>query len=194
MATTSEDPWILIRQLLHRFQQVGDLADLRQAIAVLEALVRSTEVWDDRARQTSLLRVALSYQIDHLAELSDLEETISKHRGAINLTPNGHPDKPIGLIILGNSFRARFGRLGDLSDLGEAIPMYRDAVDLARHDHPDKPDHFTNLGNFFSTRFDLLGELSDLEGAISSHKNAVDLTPHGHPDKPGRLNTLGISF
>ena len=75
--------------------------------------------------------MVLSYQFDHLGELGDLEEAILRHRDAVGLTPNSHPDKLTGLIILGNSFKTRFERIGELSDLEEAISMYRDAVDLA---------------------------------------------------------------
>jgi tetratricopeptide (TPR) repeat protein len=191
---TDEDPWFLSVQLLERFERFGDVADLQQAITLLEELVRSTSVWDDQHRGgLGNLGVALSYRFERLGELRDLEDAISSHRDAVNLTPHGHPDKPGCLGNLGNSLVARFERLGELSDIDDAISSHRDAVDLTPHGHPNRPGHLNRLGSSFRVRFERLGELSDLEEAISTLRDAVDLTPHGHPDKPGHLNNLGNS-
>jgi hypothetical protein len=35
-----------------------------------------------------------SARFERLGELSDLEDAISRHRDAVDLTPHGHPDKP----------------------------------------------------------------------------------------------------
>jgi tetratricopeptide (TPR) repeat protein len=192
---TDEDLWIFSGQLLHRFKRFGDIADLQQAITLMEEIIKSTSAWDDRYHKgLSNLGMALLYRFERLGELSDLEDAIARQRDAVDLTPLGHPDKPACLNNLGNSFRARFKRLGELSDLEDAILRQRDAVDLTPHGHPDKPGHLNNLGNSFVTRFERLGELSDLEEAILKQRDAVDLTPHGHPDKPGHLNNLGNSF
>ncbi|KAF8555036.1 TPR-like protein [Imleria badia] len=130
-------------------------------------------------------------RFERLGELSDLEDAISRYRGAADLTPHGHPDE-LGLLNnLSRAFLARFERLGELSDLEDAILRQRDTVDLTPHGHPDKPERLNNLGNVFLSRFRHLGEISDLEDAILRYRDAVDITPHGHPDRPGRLNNLG---
>ncbi|KAI9573121.1 TPR-like protein [Boletus coccyginus] len=190
-----EERWSLSAQLVHRFQQFGHLADLQQAITLLEELVRSTSTSDDRYSEAlGGLGLALSYRFDHVEELSDLEEALSRQRNAVDLTPQGHPLKPRLLQSLGSSFMTRFERLGELSDLENAISNQRDAVNLTPHGHPDKPRLLNNLGNSFITRFQRLGELSDLEEAILRYRDAVDLIPHGHPQKPAHLNSLGSSF
>ncbi|KAF8433240.1 CHAT domain-containing protein [Boletus edulis BED1] len=190
-----EDPWSSSVQLLKRFQRHGDLADLQRAITLLQQLVRSVSVWDDRYRVgLGSLGVALELRFEHLGELRDLEDAISTLRDAVHLTPDGHPDKPCYLNNLGLSFITRFERLGELRDLEDAISTHRDGVHLTPDGHPDKPGRLNNLGNSFGARFLRLGELRDLEDAISTHRDAVHLTPDGHPDKPGRLNNLGNSF
>ena len=63
-----------------------------------------------------------------VGELSDLEEVISVHRNTVDLTPDGHPNKPAGLATLGHSLQARFWRLGEPSDLEQAILMYSHAA------------------------------------------------------------------
>jgi hypothetical protein len=175
---TDEDPWIFSVQLLHRFKRFGDIADLQQAITLMEEIIKSTSAWDDRHHGgLANLAVALSYRFKRLGELSDVEEASSRHRDAVDLTPHGHPYKPCRLSNLGNSFLTRFERLGELSDLEEAILRHRDAVDLTPHGHPDKPAHLNNLGNSFLTRFERLGELSDLEEAISKFRGMLLTSP-----------------
>ncbi|KAF8121610.1 TPR-like protein [Boletus edulis] len=190
-----EDPWSSSVPLLKRFERYGDLADLQRAMTLLQKLVRSVSIWDDRyCAVLGNLGVALLLRFKHIGELRDLEDAISTHRDAVHLTPDGHPDKPSGLNNLGNSFMTRFERLGELRDLEDAISTHRDAVHLTPDGHPDKPSRLNNLGLSFITRFKRLGELRDLEDAISTHRDAVHLTPDGHPDKPSRLNNLGLSF
>ncbi|KAF8129600.1 TPR-like protein [Boletus edulis] len=190
-----EDPWSSSVALLKRFERYGDLADLQRAITLLQKLVRSVSIWDDRyCAVLGNLGVALLLRFKHIGELSDLEEGISTLRDAVHLTPDGHPDKPGSLNNLGNSFITRFLRLGELRDLEDAISTHRDAVHLTLDGHPDKPTCLDNLGLSFRARFDRLGELRDLEDAISTHRDAVHLTPDGHPHKPTRLNNLGNSF
>ncbi|KAG6373736.1 hypothetical protein JVT61DRAFT_5876 [Boletus reticuloceps] len=192
---TDEDLRILSSQLLGRFGRSGDLADLQQAIAVEEKLVRSTPVWDDRYRTGLVnLGLALLYRFKRLGELSDLEDAISRMKHAVDLTPNGHPDKQVLVTNLGTCFSNRFLRLEEQRDLEDAISMHRDAVELTPHGHYYKYGFLGNLGNCFRARFVRLGELSDLEDAISRYRDAADLIPRGHPDKPHCLSNLGRSF
>ncbi|KAI9574317.1 CHAT domain-containing protein [Boletus coccyginus] len=195
VGSTDGDPCISSVQLLHRFEQFGDLIDLQQAITVLEELVRCISIWDCRFTAVrGNLGKALLYRFNRIGELSDLEDAISLQRDAVELTPHGHPDKPARLNNLGNSFLTRFQRVGEPSDLEDAISLQRDAVELTPYGHPDKLRHLSNLGSSFLIRFERVGELSDLGDAISTQRDAVELTPHGHPDKPACLNNLGNSF
>ncbi|KAI9569442.1 CHAT domain-containing protein [Boletus coccyginus] len=189
---TDEDPRILSARLVHRFERSGDLADLQQAIAVLEESVGSTSVPDDRySGLLAKLGMALWDRFNQFKELSDLEDAISRLRNAVDLTPHGHPHKPSLFNNLGNCFFTRFHCLEEPSDIEDAISTFSSAVDLTPHGHPDKPGCLNNLSNSFFARFKRLGELRDLDYAISTLRDAVDLTPHGHSHKPVRLSYLG---
>ena len=133
-------------------------------------------------------------RFEHFGQLNDLEDAISRLRQAVDLTPDGNPDKPRYLNNLGNSLVTRFERLGQLDDLEDGILREREAVDRTPDGHPVKPSRLYNLGNSFLTRFLRLGQLNDLEDAISRLRQAVDLTPDGHPNKPTILNGLGNCF
>ncbi|KAF8555898.1 hypothetical protein OG21DRAFT_784229 [Imleria badia] len=133
-------------------------------------------------------------RFERLGELSDLEDAISRHKAAVDFTPESHPYKPTCLNNLGNVFLTRFERLGELNDLEDAISRHRDAVDLAPHSHPREPGHLNNLGSALLVRFRCLGEGTDLDDAIGRHMNAVDLIPDGHPNKPSYIHDLGTTF
>ncbi|KAJ7856782.1 CHAT domain-containing protein [Mycena leptocephala] len=113
---------------------------------------------------------------------------------AVQLTPDGHPEKPSRLNNLGNSLSRRFERLGDLSDINKSVLMSEDAVQLTPDGHPDKASLLNNLGTSLLGRFEWLGDLSDINKSVLMSEDAVQLTPDGHPDKPSRLSNLGNSL
>ncbi|KAJ6599666.1 CHAT domain-containing protein [Mycena sp. CBHHK59/15] len=113
---------------------------------------------------------------------------------AVQLTPDGHPDKPSRLNNLGGSLFRRFERLGELDDLNQSLSRFEAAVALTPDGHPDKPGWLNNLGNSLLSRFEHLGDLNDLDQSILREEAAVALTPDGHPDSPSRLSNLGNSL
>ncbi|KAG9123362.1 hypothetical protein FRC07_015045 [Ceratobasidium sp. 392] len=126
-------------------------------------------------------------------DLADIDKAIKCQLRAVELTPNGHPDKPGGLSNLGNSWQSRFQRLGNLADLDEAIKCTSRAVELTP-DGPAKSGHLSNLGSSWKSRFKRLGDLTDLDKAIECVLQAVELIPDGHPHKPACMGTLANSW
>ena len=175
-----------------RFQQLGSLPDLEEAISNLSLAVNLTD--DGHLRKPAFLSnlgLAQQTRFKHLGNLSDLENAIWNEAKAVDLTDDGHPDKPTYLSNLGNAQQTRCNRLGNLFDLENAILNNVKAVDLTDDGHPDKPMYFASLGIAQETHFNRLGNLTDLENAISNNAKAVDLTDDGHPDKPMYFSNLG---
>ncbi|KAF8205151.1 CHAT domain-containing protein [Mycena galopus ATCC 62051] len=114
--------------------------------------------------------------------------------GAVELTPDGCPNKPYLLNNLGNSLFHRFERFADLNDINRAVLMCEDAVQLTPNGHPDKPFRLNNLGNSLLGRFERLGDISDINKSVSMFEDAVQLTPDDHSEKPSLLNSLGNSL
>ncbi|KZV59330.1 hypothetical protein PENSPDRAFT_595676 [Peniophora sp. CONT] len=138
------------------------------------------------------LGIASRMRFERVGEPGDLEAAISVLRSAVELTPDGHPEKPYRMNNLVCALLRRFERIGDLGDLEASITVQRRAVELTPDGHPDKPAQMYNLGSTLQRRFERrVGELADLEAAISVNRNSVELTPDGHPRKPGRMNNLG---
>jgi len=63
----------------------------------------------------------------------------------MDLTPDGHPNKPGHLSNLGIALERRFYRLGSLTDLDNAISNQK-AVDLTPDGHLGKADYLYKLG------------------------------------------------
>ncbi|KAF8552978.1 hypothetical protein OG21DRAFT_1498014 [Imleria badia] len=145
------------------------------------------------------LGMALLNRFNHLGELSDLEQAVSRLSDTVDLTlqadaPLGSRDLEQAIATLRLLLISPPMHLGDLNDPEELIPKYRDAVDLAPEGHSGKPLYMDSLGTAFKALFKLLEDFDDLEQAISTHRNVVDLTPDAHPDKPDRVNNLGAAF
>jgi hypothetical protein len=92
---------------------------------------------------------------------------------AVQLTPDGHPDKSAMLNNLGNSLLHHFKRLGDLGDMKMSVLMKEHAVKLTPDGHPNKPSMLNNLGNSHLICFERLGIHEDLEAAISDFSSSA---------------------
>ncbi|KAI0028246.1 CHAT domain-containing protein [Vararia minispora EC-137] len=136
----------------------------------------------------------LGDRIKELKKPEDPGQALVAERQAVDRLPENHPDMPLRLNKLGNSFFTRFKQLGELSDLEEALAADLREVELTPDNHPDKPTALSNLGVSLYWRFERLGELPDLEQALTATHQAVKLTPDDHPDKSRRLSNLGASL
>ncbi|KAH8822467.1 TPR-like protein [Flagelloscypha sp. PMI_526] len=126
-------------------------------------------------------------------QVADLDTALEKLGQAVDLAPDGHPDKPMYLNNCGISHHTRFRRCGEVIDIDKAIKFMHQAVELTHDGHPDKPMSLNNHGMSHMRRFERIGEITDIDKAIESQRQAVDLSPDGHPNKPGYLNSLGMS-
>jgi hypothetical protein len=70
-------------------------------------------------------------RFEHFGDLADGDRTISIHEQAVNLTPDGHDDKPCYLSDLGKSLSRRFEHSGDLADCDRAILVQEQAVSIS---------------------------------------------------------------
>ncbi|KAF7358269.1 hypothetical protein MVEN_00876000 [Mycena venus] len=177
--------------LMQSYKGSGTVDDLNQAVCAYNDAVQ-----DDSGHVIYLadLGTSLLCRFGRLGGLEDINKSGKMLEDAVQLTPDGHPDKSSRLNNLGNSLAHRFERLGDLSDINKSVLLFEDAVQLTPDGHPAKPSLLNNLGNSLFRRFERLGDLSDINKSVLMFEDAVQLTPNGHPDKPGWLNNLGNSL
>jgi len=178
-----------------RFECLGDVSDLTEAISIKQRAVQLTpSIHPDMPMRLNNLGMSFQSRFEHTGDISDLTEAISTKQRAVQLTPSGHPNMPICLSNLGISFQSRFGCTGNVPDLVEAVSMLQQAVQLTPDGHPGMSVRLNNLGAAFQIRFEYTGDVSDLTEAISIQHRAVQLAPNGHPDRPIRLHNLGMSL
>jgi tetratricopeptide (TPR) repeat protein len=82
-------------------------------------------------------------------KLNDLETSVKHFKAALDLTPEGHPDRAGRLQSLAASFTDRFRRLGDLKDLEAAFQTNQEAVELTPFGHPDRAAQLQSLATSF---------------------------------------------
>jgi hypothetical protein len=183
------DFWAALQE---RFNRIGELADLDEAITVTRELVAAAPAGHpDRPAYLSDLGAALQARFAHTGALTDLDDAISVVRDAVAASPAGHPGHAMCLSNLGNALVARFARIGEPADLDEAVAAGREAVAASPAGHPDRPAYLSNLGNALRTRFARTGELADLDEAITVTRDAVAVRPGDHPSRHAGLSNLG---
>jgi hypothetical protein len=102
--------------------------------------------------------------------LTNLEDSISNLKQAVEFTEDGHPEKPMLLSNLAVSQMRCHERLGGLADIEDSISNLQQAVQLVEDGYPDKPKFLNNLGLSQQLRFVRLGELVDIQDSISNWK------------------------
>lgn len=120
--------------------------------------------------------------------MEDIDEAVSFHTRAVELTADGHYSKAYQFHNLGNSLLARHQRAGQTKDIEDAISAHRRAIDLTGDGHNSKPSLLRALGGSLVVRFERSGQLEDIEAAISALRDAVEATPDDHADKRFQLN------
>jgi CHAT domain-containing protein len=133
-------------------------------------------------------------QFEQRGEISDLEEALTLERNALELLPQGHPDRARSLDNLARYLHARFHQLRTLSDLEEALALQRNVLEVLLQGHPDRAHSLGNLASSLHTRFQQLRMLSDLEEALALERNILEVLPQGHPDRAHSLGNLASSL
>jgi tetratricopeptide (TPR) repeat protein len=101
--------------LVKRFQQLGRIDDLEEAIAHFhDALALHPPGHQDHSASLNNLGNAISTRFQQLGQMEDLEEAIKYHRRALALRSPGHPGHSTSLKNLANTISARFEQLGQM--------------------------------------------------------------------------------
>jgi hypothetical protein len=101
--------------LLTRFERLGELSDLEEAILRHRDTVDLTpDGHPDKLCRLNDLGNFFFTHFERLGELSDLEEAIPRYRYSADHVSHGYPDKHSYLNNVGISSEARFHRLREL--------------------------------------------------------------------------------
>ncbi|VDC07775.1 unnamed protein product [Peniophora sp. CBMAI 1063] len=174
------------------YEQTWDVDQLKTAITLYQQAVN--EAPEPDAYLLGELGRCLGLYHRARGNLDDLQRAIAAEQSALQLVPDGHPDRSLRLNNLSVSLRRRYGSLGATKDLASAIEMQLRSVELTPDDDPDLSTCLDNLGYLQNLRFQRFGALEDLESSISHRQRANELTSDVHPGKATRLNNLAQSL
>ncbi len=181
-----------------RYRRTSDLAALDEAVAAWERVLGHEEFSAADARfRLAVLNDAAGTRLRRywaIGNLADLDAAIAAAQQAVDLTPDGSPDRAGRLNNLGTGLRARYARTGSAADLDAAITAAQQAVALTPDGSPDRAMYLNNLGNRLSEGYARTGSAADLDAAIAAAQQAVDLTPDGSPNRAMYLNNLGTGL
>ncbi|MCX5238980.1 tetratricopeptide repeat protein [Streptomyces prunicolor] len=178
-----------------RFEQIGAMTDLEEAIVILQEAVEASPTDDPKlASRLSNFANALRSRYERTGVLADLEEAVQVGRLAVEAAPADHPDRCAVRTNLAITLRLRYERTGVLADLEEAVQVGRLAVEAAPADHPDLAGLLANLAGILQIRFDRTGLLADLEEAVGLEQLTVTVARTDHPDWAAFASNLGTGL
>ncbi|KAI6111122.1 hypothetical protein F5141DRAFT_1274483 [Pisolithus sp. B1] len=130
---------------------------------------------------------AITYDDQGVA--TDLEAVTFAH-AALELCPQGHPNRGASLDTLASALWRRFNQRAAIYDLDEALKLHRAASELHPSGHPDRSSSLHGLALCFSSRYDNQGVVADLEEAVKFGRAALEFCPPGHPSRDVSLYNL----
>ncbi|KAF8747632.1 TPR-like protein [Rhizoctonia solani] len=126
-------------------------------------------------------------------EVDEIDKDIELLSRVLSIKPDGHADRALLLIRLGNSYDKRFDVLGQLNDLHKTIEYRNVARTLISNDSTDLPELLIDLTISLCQRFERIGKTEDLDQAVIYGSTAITLTPENHPSLTNRLINLGAA-
>ncbi|RPA89051.1 hypothetical protein L873DRAFT_1796342 [Choiromyces venosus 120613-1] len=180
-------------RLSRRFDRMGDVEDLQQAIKYGEdALAATPHDHPNRAIWCSNIGLYLLQRFERMGDVEDLQQAIKYGRDALAATPHDDSGRAALCGNVGLWLSKRFGRMGDVEDLQQAIKYGEDALAATSHDHPHRALWCNNVGLFLWERFGRMGDVEDLQQAIKYGEDALAATSHDHPHRALWCNNVGL--
>nr|WP_157527929.1 CHAT domain-containing protein [Kibdelosporangium sp. MJ126-NF4]CEL16668.1 hypothetical protein [Kibdelosporangium sp. MJ126-NF4]CTQ88980.1 hypothetical protein [Kibdelosporangium sp. MJ126-NF4] len=151
--------------LLSRYSEVGDPADLNDAISLIRSAAGAART--NRPGMLAELTGALRTRFERTGALADLDEAIATGWEAVATTSANHTH----LSTLAQALLRRHGRTGSPADLDQALTLAREAhavVPLT-----ERTIVSNVVGQVLITRYRRSGSAGDLDGAISAFRGAA---------------------
>ncbi|MEU1462563.1 CHAT domain-containing protein [Streptomyces sp. NPDC005727] len=182
-----------------RHRRIGDIDDLRRALAACRRSVDVTPVDDalwERCASNLVLLLGRWFRLAGSAgtpsgEIAHLDEGIALARAVIDCVPAvpaAHPERCRLLSVVGVALRNRFLRSGSAADLDEAVAVSRQALDTTPPGHESLSLHSANLSEALRMRFERRRTATDLTEAILVVEQGIE---RGSGDDPERGQVLG---
>jgi tetratricopeptide (TPR) repeat protein len=174
---------------------MDDRGDLDRAItAMREALALTSRTHHAYAAQAEALGSMLWTRIERYGVATDLDESITYYRAAVDHAQLGdEDDRPMRLIYLSTALRERGRRTLNLQEMDEAIDLSLRAV-KAIVEPGNKAMALSDLGHTYVMRHEVSGELADLNAAVEHGDRSVAICPDGHRLQKVILSHAGSNY
>jgi len=182
--------------LVLRAQHTGRVADIDEAVRVLEEALRAARTPGEKAALQNALGNALRHRSVVTGAPADLDT-------ALGLTGSGTaPGEAAGgapssfLVAPAAALYNRYLRdpQANGGDLDEALRLLQRAEAELPPGHPDRPAALNHLGLVRVARHQRSGSAEELNRAVAAHREAVAGTPDGHGLLGTRLLNLGAAL
>jgi len=200
--------------LVSRYEQTGELEDLREArnrlneIPAPPNLPPSPNILKSHIR-TTVQRFKMFYETSPLALLDSISVTISDlvsqdtgdpdyldnaillAETLLETAPPGHTIDASCFDDLSTMLDTRYSRTRNLDDLQKAITLGELAVSATPPNASSRADRLNNLSAMLGQRFERTGDLDDLQQAMVVVEEAIAAFHQDHPNRLSCMINLG---
>ena len=181
------------------YESTGDVAYLLDAIQQARNSLEAFAQVDGHPQDHGLDEGALLFNLaSHLGTVYSntgdkelLYEELSILRCSLQLTPEGHPYRPLRYMNLATCLGRIFDLTGDQDLLDEAIAAHRAALRLTPKDSPNRATVLGQLASALTDAYMSKGDPADLTTAAALGREATQLIRDDGTHSGVTLNTIG---
>jgi hypothetical protein len=174
-----------------RFERLGSMEDINQAIEAIETAISITLPTDVNLAAFLINHGgALSRRAERNGSRQDNEKSIESFEKALSLMSKRNLNRPACLHNLTTALAFRFRMDGSRADLDRAIQRQGEALSDFPTQHMDRGEALDCYGTLMKELFLVTNSRKDIDMAIVKGQEAVDVTPLGHSQLAIRQNNL----
>ncbi|KAI0032184.1 CHAT domain-containing protein [Vararia minispora EC-137] len=178
--------------LWQRFDMMGDLRDVDEAIETLE---QANRLAPQTPSVLATLGISRLVRFERLGAPEDIQAAVAAQQQVADLVSDDDRSAKSGALHnLANALQMRFECAGALEDIDSAITAQRQAVELLKDEDPKKFMALHALGTAYHRRYDRLHEKTDMSASLACKRAASRAMPTGHPQEALVLNGLGAAW
>ncbi|MFJ4897765.1 CHAT domain-containing protein [Streptomyces sp. NPDC088727] len=184
----------LIRAARMRYERLGRLQDLDEAIEAGGRASRARGAGQARGRMLCQLSTALRLRYDHLGAADDLARAVATGREAVRLVPSRSPHFPGTCGQFGAALHSEFLRTDDMDVLEQAVAQVSAAVDWSDGRGYRRAADRATLCYLLVQRGKRTGDLVDIDRAVRTGREALETIAPGEALYGTCLSNLGLAL
>ncbi|KAF8596430.1 hypothetical protein BDV93DRAFT_610879 [Ceratobasidium sp. AG-I] len=181
--------------LAQRFEHLGDVDDMKQAIEVQAkaAALAFTDPSNQALQTESMtgLGRVLTLQFEHTGDAVDAELAVETLNNALTDLPEDSTARPVVLGDIAKAYFARYQHFDNEADLDTAVDNCQAAINALPLHVSERPSLSNILGKALLARFERSQDLGDINSAAVHLQAAINPLNTASPDQPKRLSDYG---